>query len=164
MSRQALGIALVHDERDLADALVGLAQLDAAPLGERNNIIKRIHQGLAEQQIERSVSNYVLEQKDPARPIIGRLVARGLDDELRETAYAVKRVGKIALIMHQRYAQGLAAHQWMLLTNGPAQSAYPIIARFSQVYTIQLSPSRLTSPRRDALAPVRISTQVPHSC
>jgi type IV secretory pathway VirD2 relaxase len=127
-------------------------------LGERNDIIKRIHQGLAEQRIERSVSNYVLEQEDPARPIIGRLVARGLDDELRETAYAVKRVGKIALIMHQRYAQGLAAHQWMLLTNGPAQSAYPIIARFSQVYTIQLSPSRLTSPRRDALAPVRIST------
>jgi type IV secretory pathway VirD2 relaxase len=58
-------------------------------LGERNDIIKRIHQGLAEQQIERSVSNYVLEQEDPARPIIGRLVARGLDDELRETAYAV---------------------------------------------------------------------------
>jgi type IV secretory pathway VirD2 relaxase len=58
-------------------------------LGERNDIIKRIHQGLAEQRIERSVSDYVLEQENPARPIIGRLVARGLDDELRETAYAI---------------------------------------------------------------------------
>jgi type IV secretory pathway VirD2 relaxase len=58
-------------------------------LGERNDIIKRIHRGLAEQRIERSVSDYVLEEGDPARPIIGRLVARGLDDELQGTAYAV---------------------------------------------------------------------------
>jgi hypothetical protein len=28
-----MGIALMHDERALADALVGLAQLDAEPLG-----------------------------------------------------------------------------------------------------------------------------------
>jgi type IV secretory pathway VirD2 relaxase len=58
-------------------------------LGERDDIIKRIHKGLAEQRIERSVSDYVLEEGDPTRPIVGRLIARGLDDELRETAYAV---------------------------------------------------------------------------
>jgi hypothetical protein len=57
-------------------------------LGERNDIIKRIHKGLAEQAIERSVSDYVLDG-DPAKPVIGRLIARGLDDELRGTAYAV---------------------------------------------------------------------------
>jgi len=57
-------------------------------LGERNDIIKRIHKGLAEQQIERSLSDYVLEA-DPAGPITGRLIARGLDDELRGTAFAV---------------------------------------------------------------------------
>jgi type IV secretory pathway VirD2 relaxase len=57
-------------------------------LGERNDIIKRIHRGLAEQEIERSIGDYVLEA-DPARPVIGRLIARGLDDELRGTAYAV---------------------------------------------------------------------------
>jgi len=40
-----MGIALVHDERDLADALVGLAQLDAAPLGERDELLARpVHQ------------------------------------------------------------------------------------------------------------------------
>src|SRR6202035_4463263 len=51
-------------------------------LGERDDIIKRIHKGLAEQRIERSVSDYVLEEGDPTRPIVGRLIARGLDDEL----------------------------------------------------------------------------------
>lgn len=50
-------------------------------LGERNDIIKRIHRGLAELPIERSVSDYVVEEGDPTKPIIGRLVTRrGLDD------------------------------------------------------------------------------------
>jgi Protein of unknown function (DUF3363) len=58
-------------------------------LGEQNDIIKRIHRGLAEQRIERSVSDYVLDHRDRPTPVIGRLVARGLDDELNGTAYAV---------------------------------------------------------------------------
>ncbi len=58
-------------------------------LGERSDIIKRIHRGLAELRIERSLGDYVLEEADLARPIIGRLIARGLDDELRGSAYAV---------------------------------------------------------------------------
>jgi type IV secretory pathway VirD2 relaxase len=58
-------------------------------LGERNDIIKRIHRGLAELQIQRSVGDYVLEGGDPAQTIIGRLIARGLDDELQGSAYAV---------------------------------------------------------------------------
>src|SRR5215831_19331003 len=58
-------------------------------LGERNDIIKRIHRGLAELRIERGVGDYALEEGDPARPIIGRLIARGLDDELQGSAYAV---------------------------------------------------------------------------
>jgi type IV secretory pathway VirD2 relaxase len=58
-------------------------------LGERNDIIKRIHKGLAELRTERSVGDYVLEHGDPAGPLIGRLIARGLDDELRGSGYAV---------------------------------------------------------------------------
>jgi hypothetical protein len=58
-------------------------------LGERGDIIKRIHKGLAEQQIERSIGDYAVDEGDPARPIIGRLITRGLDDELRGSAYAV---------------------------------------------------------------------------
>jgi type IV secretory pathway VirD2 relaxase len=58
-------------------------------LGERSDIIKRIHRGLADQRIERSVVDFALDGGDATLPIIGRLVARGLDDELRGTAYAV---------------------------------------------------------------------------
>jgi type IV secretory pathway VirD2 relaxase len=57
-------------------------------LGERNDIIKRIHRGLADQRIERSVADFALDGGDATQPI-GRLVARGLDDELKGTAYAV---------------------------------------------------------------------------
>jgi type IV secretory pathway VirD2 relaxase len=58
-------------------------------LGERNDIIRRIHRGLTDQRIERSVTEFALDDGDAARPIVGRLVARGLDDELKGTAYAV---------------------------------------------------------------------------
>ena len=66
---------------------------DAEPimraLGERTDIIKRIHRGLADQGIERSVADFALDGGDATSPIIGRLVARGLDDEIKGTAYAV---------------------------------------------------------------------------
>ena len=40
-----VGIALVHDERELADPLVGLAQLDAEPIGEFDELLARpVHQ------------------------------------------------------------------------------------------------------------------------
>jgi type IV secretory pathway VirD2 relaxase len=58
-------------------------------LGERNDIIKRIHRALTEQHIERSVSDYILDEGKDTPPIVGRLVARGLDHELNATAYAV---------------------------------------------------------------------------
>ena len=58
-------------------------------LGERGDIIKRIHRGLAERGIERGAANYVLAGESLDDPVVGRLVARGLDDELKGTAYAV---------------------------------------------------------------------------
>ena len=65
---------------------------DAEPtlrsLGERTDIIKRIHQGLAEQRIERSMAQYALDE-NAARRLTGRLVARGLNEELQGTAFAV---------------------------------------------------------------------------
>jgi hypothetical protein len=66
---------------------------DAEPimraLGERNDIIKRIHRGLADQGIERSIADFALDGELATQPLIGRLVARGLDDELKGTAYAI---------------------------------------------------------------------------
>ncbi|HLH87265.1 MAG TPA: DUF3363 domain-containing protein [Xanthobacteraceae bacterium] len=58
-------------------------------LGERGDIIKRIHRSLAERGLERGASSYVLAGESLDEPIVGRLLARGLDDELKGTAYAV---------------------------------------------------------------------------
>ena len=58
-------------------------------LGERNDIIKRIHRGLTEKGWERGASDFVLHGESEPTPVIGRLVARGLDDELRGSAYVV---------------------------------------------------------------------------
>src|SRR5690606_40536764 len=53
------------------------------------DIIKRMHRALTERGIERGAASYVLAGESLDAPIIGRLVARGLDDELKGTAYAV---------------------------------------------------------------------------
>ena len=58
-------------------------------LGERGDIIKRMHRALTERGIERGSASYVLAAESLDVPVIGRLVERGLDDELRGTAYAV---------------------------------------------------------------------------
>lgn len=70
-------------------ALSENAETTLRQLGERGDIIKRIHRGLTEQGIERGASNYVLAGESLNDPVVGRLVARGLDDELKGTAFAV---------------------------------------------------------------------------
>ncbi len=58
-------------------------------LGERGDIIKRMHRALTERGIERGAASYVLAAESIDTPIVGRLVDRGLDDELKGSAYAV---------------------------------------------------------------------------
>ena len=58
-------------------------------LGERGDIIKRMHRALTERGIERGSANYVLAGESLDVPVVGRLLERGLDDELKGTAYAV---------------------------------------------------------------------------
>lgn len=65
------------------------AEATLRELGERGDIIKRIHRGLTERGIERGASSYVLAGESLSDTVIGRLVDRGLDDELKGTAYAV---------------------------------------------------------------------------
>ncbi|MFB9262291.1 relaxase/mobilization nuclease domain-containing protein [Bradyrhizobium erythrophlei] len=65
------------------------AEATLRELGERGDIIKRMHRALTERGIERGSANYVLAAESLDAPIIGRLVDRGVDDELRGTAYAV---------------------------------------------------------------------------
>jgi predicted site-specific integrase-resolvase len=59
---------------------------DGSPIAD---IIKRMHRALTERGIDRGSGNYVLAGESLDVPVIGRLVERGLDDELKGTAYAV---------------------------------------------------------------------------
>jgi type IV secretory pathway VirD2 relaxase len=65
------------------------AEATLRELGERGDIIKRIHRSLTDQGIERGAANYVLAGESLDESVVGRLVDRGLDDELKGTAYAV---------------------------------------------------------------------------
>ncbi|MBA8908290.1 MULTISPECIES: relaxase/mobilization nuclease domain-containing protein [Aminobacter] len=58
-------------------------------LGERGDIIKRMHRSLAGHGIDRAAAGYVLAAEEIDTPVIGRLLERGLDDELRGSAYAI---------------------------------------------------------------------------
>jgi hypothetical protein len=57
-------------------------------LGERGDIIKRIHRALSERGFERSAATYAITAEN-GNPVVGRLLDRDLDDELKGTAYAV---------------------------------------------------------------------------
>src|SRR5262249_54514021 len=65
------------------------AQQTLRQLGERGDIIKRIHRGLSQHGWVRGTWSFVLSGDGGATPVIGRLVTRGLDDELKGSAYAV---------------------------------------------------------------------------
>ncbi len=70
--------------------MVGLeAQKQLRDLGMRGDIIKTMHRAFTERGQERGVADYVIESGSAASPIIGRLVDRGLHDELTGEAYAV---------------------------------------------------------------------------
>jgi type IV secretory pathway VirD2 relaxase len=56
-------------------------------LGERGDIIKRLHRELTNRGWDRGAERYVLD--GDRGPVVGRLVARGLDDELKGTAFAI---------------------------------------------------------------------------
>jgi type IV secretory pathway VirD2 relaxase len=61
------------------------AESSLRALGDRGDIIKRLHQTMG----ARTPSDWVIAGERAERPVIGKLVARGLDDELKGTAYAV---------------------------------------------------------------------------
>jgi type IV secretory pathway VirD2 relaxase len=58
-------------------------------LRERGDVIKRLHKTLTQDGAARAPSSWALQGESHGEPVIGRLIARGLDDELRGTAFAV---------------------------------------------------------------------------
>jgi len=65
------------------------AERQLRDLGLRGDIIKTMHRAFTERGEERGIADYVIEPGGAAAPIIGRLVGRGLHDELTGEAYAV---------------------------------------------------------------------------
>src|SRR6516162_9751094 len=55
----------------------------------RSDIIKRMHRAMAAAGHEPDVACFALHGDEPRDPVLGRLVARGLHDELKGSAYAV---------------------------------------------------------------------------
>lgn len=58
-------------------------------LGTRGDIIRTMHRAMSAGGQEANVSTFALHAEEPADPVLGRLVQRGLDDELKGTAYAM---------------------------------------------------------------------------
>jgi type IV secretory pathway VirD2 relaxase len=58
-------------------------------LGIRGDIIKTMHRAMTGAGRDPDVSGFALHGGEPDGPVLGRLVARGLHDELRGSAYAI---------------------------------------------------------------------------
>ncbi|SJZ30908.1 Type IV secretory pathway, VirD2 components (relaxase) [Enhydrobacter aerosaccus] len=60
-------------------------------LGERGDIIKTLHHELARQGLARSVADYIIYEpaEDNAQRLVGRVVARGLSNELNDRRYVI---------------------------------------------------------------------------
>jgi type IV secretory pathway VirD2 relaxase len=58
-------------------------------LSIRGDIIKTMHRAMTGGDREPDLSGFALHDSAPAEPVLGRLVARGLHDELKGTAYAI---------------------------------------------------------------------------
>ncbi len=58
-------------------------------LGIRGDIIKTMHKAMSGADREPDVAGFAIHGDAPADPVLGRLVQRGLDDELKGSAYAI---------------------------------------------------------------------------
>jgi type IV secretory pathway VirD2 relaxase len=58
-------------------------------LGVRGDIIKTMHRVMTGAGCEPDVAGFALHGDDPSAPVLGRLVERGLHDELKGSAYAI---------------------------------------------------------------------------
>ena len=64
-------------------------ELALRDLGIRGDIIKTMHRAMTGAGHEPDVTGFALHGDQPADPVLGRLVGRGLHDELKGTAYAI---------------------------------------------------------------------------
>ena len=96
LRRLMLGRAAKLERLGLAEQ-VGSAQWTLKPglepalrdLAIRGDILKTMHRAMSREGSEPDVARFALHGDQPAEAVLGRLVERGLHDELKGTAYAV---------------------------------------------------------------------------
>jgi type IV secretory pathway VirD2 relaxase len=96
LRRRMLGRVAKLERLGLAEK-VGPAQWTLKPglepalrdLGIRGDIIKTMHRAMSGADREPDVTSFAIHGDAPADPVLGRLVQRGLDDELKGSAYAI---------------------------------------------------------------------------
>jgi len=96
LRRLMIGRASKLERLALADQ-VGPAQWTLKPglepalrdLGIRGDIIKTMHRAVSAADREPDVASFALHGDEAGEPVLGRLVERGLHDELKGTAYAI---------------------------------------------------------------------------
>jgi type IV secretory pathway VirD2 relaxase len=64
-------------------------ELALRDLGIRGDVIKTMHQAMSTSEREPDVAGFALHGDQPPEPVLGRLIERGLHDELKGTAYAI---------------------------------------------------------------------------
>ncbi|MBV8289195.1 MAG: DUF3363 domain-containing protein [Hyphomicrobiales bacterium] len=96
LGRLMIGRAAKLERLGLAEQ-VGAARWTLKPdvepalreLGVRGDIIKTMHRAMSATGREPDITRFSLHGLAPRDPVLGRLVERGLDDELKGTAYAI---------------------------------------------------------------------------
>lgn len=84
--RRLESMGLAHEVRPGRWRLTADAEPVLRTLGQRGDIIARMHRVLTGQGIAPDATRFVV---DGEQAVVGRLVGRGLDDELKASAYAV---------------------------------------------------------------------------
>lgn len=86
--RKLEGLGLANEVAPGQWTMRGDAETALRELQTRGDIIKRMHQAMTERGSDRGTASYVLEPES-GQSVIGRLVDRGLHDELSGSAYAI---------------------------------------------------------------------------
>ncbi|MGX5843674.1 relaxase/mobilization nuclease domain-containing protein [Mesorhizobium sp. ArgA1] len=87
--RKLESLGLAHSIDPFQWTISDEAEATLRALGERDDLIKRMHRSLAAHGLDRGAVDYALAGEASGVPIVGRLLDRGIDDELRGSAYAI---------------------------------------------------------------------------
>jgi len=87
LERLGLAVEIRSGQWKLADDLESTLRR----MGERGDIIKTMHREMAAQDLARAPADLIIHDPaaDGARPIVGRVVARGLSDEVNDRHYLI---------------------------------------------------------------------------